>query len=703
MIIQRMVLKNFLTFYDEQTMHFPVNNGDAITVIIAPNNSGKTSIIRALNFLFYGFDNPAKESRAVNLESVRRARQGEAIESFVQITISNAGQEYTIHRSLKARKTGANNLSIDIIDKDFVMITHLEEKDKPTREEVYIDSIIRQMIPKGLFDFFFFKGEELAARLVNPQQTDRDLYEGLTEVLYKNKWENCRETLKQVQRHFSNKLKKASGVTKEFRELEAQKEEYLDARDTFRAARVQKEKEVQKNKDEYNYYDEQVLESIPEKNKLIKSQLINLKRQIKGKTRDIELSEQTLKDSIGRKAHLIILKDAFEDAYSILQNMQNEKLLPPDISEGLLSTLLKENKCICGADIAEGTKNRKEIQELRKRALATSVSDQLYSLHARLKSDSNVGYIKEQQRLITQIHDKSKKLDADKIELAEAEEKHKRVEKQYDDQADRNFKMFKKKRDEFHRKLLESQDQLGKIDYKISEIDYKLQQIDKKVKGIHRVPKAAKFLQVCEIKSRKIADLVDKIYNDLQGSFLDFTSKQIVNALYYEIVTDGSKAAIDKQTLLPSIIKRSGITGLSPGGGQQQTLVLAYIIALSELRKRINQQLKKYFSLKVVDDQCFFMDSVFAPMQGEYREKVASEMPGKMRQLVLLVAPQQWDKAVSGGLQGHVSNAYQLVLTTNKKIEGDDYKMDYYGKELKLVESIKKPVEAYTNIYAMEA
>ena len=77
----------------------------------------------------------------------------------------------------------------------------------------------------------------------------------------------------------------------------------------------------------------------------------------------------------------------------------------------------------------------------------------------------------------------------------------------------------------------------------------------------------------------------------MQKSFYTYLEEN-VSKVYENIVTDGSKAVIDSSTLLPEI-KRAGIGGFSAGGGQSQTLVLSYIMALSELRKKVNKQLKE--------------------------------------------------------------------------------------------------------------
>ena len=55
MIIKQLRFCNFLVFPGEQVIDLPAEKESNVVVILAPNNTGKTSVIRALKFLFYGY------------------------------------------------------------------------------------------------------------------------------------------------------------------------------------------------------------------------------------------------------------------------------------------------------------------------------------------------------------------------------------------------------------------------------------------------------------------------------------------------------------------------------------------------------------------------------------------------------------------------------------------------------------------------
>ena len=259
------------------------------------------------------------------------------------------------------------------------------------------------MIPKGLFDFFFFKGEELASRLVDPKQKDRDLYKGLSEILYKDKIDSAKITLRETQKAFNKELKEASGLTKEFIKLDERRSDYLEEYDRWRAAYEKEKADLKILKQEHDNFDKELIDSIPEKNNTIKEKLKHLRKtksHLEGLLKELK---GTLENQTGSSGGIFYLEDAFKGAYQVLAKMQNEKLLPPDISESLLSTLLKQEKCICGSDLREGDKTTQKIQKLRTTALVADVSNRLYTLFSRLKEDSSVGYPAERNKLIKSI------------------------------------------------------------------------------------------------------------------------------------------------------------------------------------------------------------------------------------------------------------------------------------------------------------
>jgi hypothetical protein len=80
------------------------------------------------------------------------------------------------------------------------------------------------------------------------------------------------------------------------------------------------------------------------------------------------------------------------------------------------------------------------------------------------------------------------------------------------------------------------------------------------------------------------------------------------------------------------------------GGGQSQLLALAYIVSLARLRKSLHAEMQRLgVGLGKLDDQSFLLDSPFDKMMRPYAVKIAEFLDGNARQIVLLLAKQQWE------------------------------------------------------------
>jgi len=93
MIISRISFQHILTYYGNQTVELPTSGERTLTIVVGPNNSGKTSIIRALKFGFYGEAGlPRKGDLPLFLCNKAKAETpvGKSLLGWVEITFERA-------------------------------------------------------------------------------------------------------------------------------------------------------------------------------------------------------------------------------------------------------------------------------------------------------------------------------------------------------------------------------------------------------------------------------------------------------------------------------------------------------------------------------------------------------------------------------------------------------------------------------------
>jgi hypothetical protein len=95
-----------------------------------------------------------------------------------------------------------------------------------------------------------------------------------------------------------------------------------------------------------------------------------------------------------------------------------------------------------------------------------------------------------------------------------------------------------------------------------------------------------------------------------------------------------------------------------------------------------------------LDDQSFFLDSIFAPTDENYSRKIAAFLPGKAHQIVLLLASQQWQEWTRESLEPAATAAYYIQLHSPNPPEGAD--MNFRGKTILSYKQLPKGSSAFS-------
>lgn len=213
-------------------------------------------------------------------------------------------------------------------------------------------------------------------------------------------------------------------------------------------------------------------------------------------------------------------------------------------------------------------------------------------------------------------------------------------------------------------------------------------------------------LQKGRMRAEKLRLLIHESREVLSTSFHRILQES-VSEYYDQSAYDGSRARINRNTLLPAIESNGQIHG-NLGGGQSQLLALAYIISLSRLRKTLHAEMQKLgIGFGKLDDQSFFLDSPFNHMTDHYAHAIAKFLGGNARQVVLLLARHQWNL-----VKEIIEPATDRLFTFNyhtlpdkiaelKKKDPvlEDFTYEFRGRKIKLIHQLPEGEEyPYTTI-----
>jgi hypothetical protein len=219
-------------------------------------------------------------------------------------------------------------------------------------------------------------------------------------------------------------------------------------------------------------------------------------------------------------------------------------------------------------------------------------------------------------------------------------------------------------------------------------------------------PKGKAAAQIAEVEraidiARELAEFITTYKVDLRKRL--HLQLQSLVAMNYDVhAVDRTKARVDAHSLLPYIVNPAGQPQSMVGGGQQTLLSLAYVSALAQLRKGIHETMRELnLYLGKADDQSFVVDSPFSATDPNYVRAIASFLTGGARQVVILMARQQWDQA-GKHLLPKASKVYTLRLHTKlaelQNLQPEDFDFEVNGETHRLIAEVGDVKQRYTEI-----
>jgi DNA repair exonuclease SbcCD ATPase subunit len=163
MIIRSFEIHNFLRFFGTSVMRLNGHEGDrssTLALILAPNDSGKTSLIRALEFLFYGTVDGKSGDRTiaalVNDEAVRRSRD-RGSEGYVQATLSSKGVELTVRRIISVKSLGKSERRVSSVALESLVKVEKKKKNGREMKARSCNTSLKSLSRAPCFNTSFFK------------------------------------------------------------------------------------------------------------------------------------------------------------------------------------------------------------------------------------------------------------------------------------------------------------------------------------------------------------------------------------------------------------------------------------------------------------------------------------------------------------------------------------------------------------------
>lgn len=359
MKIEQLIIENFRQFKGRKKISFATQKLKNVTVIHAENGFGKTALLNALLWGFYGADGltedlPKKE--CLLHESLnRKSRRSSEDCARVIIEFTDGNDHYTLTRSISlsqqiddARKS---DLSLEVRLEDGGTIT----MDTPRQAQLKIDNLM----PRGISQYLFFNGERIDHLAM--EKSSGEITEAIHQML----------GLQLLQRTIDDlNHGNVRGVLKgELRDnTDAETTALLDVIDDLEKEIADLKRKVEANKlsQTANRTEKAQIDSNLELNKAAR----DLQKERKRLEEEIVQMEAEALELARRLAKLIsdngftmLAEPLASKGEEIADQLRKENKLPPKVHVGFVRDLLKEGICLCGCTLKPGTNSYSAVEK----------------------------------------------------------------------------------------------------------------------------------------------------------------------------------------------------------------------------------------------------------------------------------------------------------------------------------------------------
>ncbi len=651
MFLDYIEITNFRPYYGTQRIDFGFNENENLTVILADNGSGKTSLVNALTWCLYGkelHDVRDKSEPLYNLKAADEADSEELDEIKVSVKIrfyyfdEDLNKKYfVVSREISYQKWVDNQWSSEYDSYVIVDETGEEPLDRD-RAQYEIDN----KIPENMFQYFFFNGATLSNYFDN-SETELTLKKSIKQI-------SQVDLIDKMSKHLSSTLTTLNNRYNKLRPKD-QKNYNLLIENKIRE-KEELEEEISTNHEEIDESLRLVLEFT---NKLKKVDSDHVK-ELTNRRDDLNNEKSSLIDSIKTDTveyddlilelfPLAALFDELTESIKMSDEARQTKTAPPQIERTLLNDILEDGYCICGVKLED---HPECVEELSKRLKETSKvkNEDFYKDYYEIKKVlAKLKDLPKIETLRNTIQTNKARLNSVKLEINDISEELSSIDEEnvavWEEQRDKNQKHV----DRLRKKNISLAKKIEKVKNDIITLkDQRKKNIG--VKG--ELKELSDKIEFCETAKGAVSTLSNDVQKHIRDKVNDKTREQFINIDWaYNKYTD---VTIENDYRI-TVTKSSG-RKVRPGDlsdGEENLLALSFMMALHSLSG---------FEIPLI------IDAPLEKLDKSKRLEFIADLHEytKDKQIVFLFTDSQYTDDVRANMLKNIVEEYELKPSENK-------------------------------------
>ncbi len=648
MQIKTLQLENFRQFRGISKLEFSCDPVKNVTVILGNNTFGKTTLLQAFNWCFYGKVNFDQRSELLlNYEIAEEMRLGEQKNVEVEITLMHGNFEYIVTRT--QNYTRVNEYTMP---KNTTPITRYNEEEKnPSHVKVSykdldgqtkalkeheIKEVINNILPEDLSTYFFFDTER-----VNSISKRKDVAVAVRGLLGLSIIDNAL-------RHLGDRDKKVSVIGNIYGKMDvssdSKAQEFLQQMQIATERRQQIAAQIQECKAQIEKYEEskEELSGILRDNEAttkLQHQKEDLEKKIEAEKAKVAGDIEGYFKEFNAGALAFFAQPLLKKAEEYLKETQIEETSVSNLTKATILEILKRGRCICGREFQAGDEIYKHLEAemayVPPESVGNSVRYCLEKIHKFFYSakqtynrlDNSYKNILHSQNLIQDFEDEVELL---REKIAGKENLHHYA-------ASLDNAMYKL------RELNAKKDQLHQ-EYGIQKNEQ--ERFQKLYEATLANSDENKSLMNLINYAEKIREYLDEIYKNKESIIREQLEKK-VNEIFSQMYSGERRVEIDESY---NVILQAKVSGKEIDSGESEGLnrvknfaFIAGLVALAK-NKILVEHSDKNFILSE-EPYPLVMDAPFSNADELHTTNISKVLPEIAEQIIMFVMKKDWKYA----------------------------------------------------------
>lgn len=635
MLIKSLRYKNFRQFKGENCISFSCDPEKNVTIILGDNTFGKTTLLQMFNWCFYDKaifnDNP---DFLLNLELSSKMYNGDnPVEVLIEIVLQHEGRDYTI-----TRKQDYLKINGKVIHKDSQL--KVSFKDIETGKTSYIEkdkdmkSVINLILPEDLSGYFFFDTE----RVQNVAER-KDLSASVKGLLGLTVLDNALK-------HLGKEESKTTVIGSFYEDLKKND----DSKATEALAEIQAAEETRAYQQKIKDDAEGEIDNYERRREVLEGKIRNLQattdlqkkkdqltRNIKSEKEALEKVYSEFPILFGDDAVWFFAQPLYRQALEFLEQAKVDDKGISDVTANTIRELIKNGRCLCGAEVHEGNEAYIHLMEQIKFVPPESIGTTIKNFK---KDIAQYDKINSNDRFYQTIQSRIADILRYKNRIQEWEEEIADIEKEIEGKED--AKKYQIELNDVKTRLKEKTKTKEQAIGKVAEAESRKERFKKIYDTL--IAKSDKGREI-----RRYLAYAEKIQEWIQGYYQREESKirselqEHVNVIFQRMYHGERELEINEkyQTVLYSIIPETNQKVIS---GESEGLIrvknFAFIAGLVDLAK--DKALKVGENKLESEPYPLILDAPFSNADEEHIKNISRELPMVAEQVIMFVMKKDW-------------------------------------------------------------